>query len=46
MMVPIKLWDIKRRIEVWRVDGEDVVTGEEGVDVTSWEMMRLYACKR
>jgi hypothetical protein len=34
---------MRRRIEVCVEDVEDEVTGEDGLDDTSWEIMREYA---
>lgn len=42
--VPIRLWEMRRRIEVCG-DDDETETGD-GLDETSWAMMRLYACRR
>lgn len=42
--VPIRLCEMRRRIEVCGDDDESETGG--GLEVTSWAMMRLYACRR
>jgi hypothetical protein len=31
----MRLCEIRRRIEVWEEEGEEIVTGEEGFEATS-----------
>ena len=41
--LPIRLWEMRRRMAVGEVLVDDV-TGEDGLAETSWETMREYAC--
>jgi hypothetical protein len=45
MMVPMRLCEIKRRIEVWAVEVVETV-GEEGFASTSWAIISAYACRK
>jgi hypothetical protein len=36
---------MRRRIEVWALDGEEGTTGDEGLADISWVMIRVYAWK-
>ena len=40
--LPMRLWEMRRRIAVGEEDAVDV-TGEDGLVETSWETMRAYA---
>jgi hypothetical protein len=44
MMVPMRLWEMRRRMEVWTLEGE--TTGEVGFAVTSWVMIKVYAWRK
>jgi hypothetical protein len=34
----MRLWEMRRRMEVWTADGEEIM-GEVGFVATSWEIM-------